>query len=372
MDASKITQLLQKQNTRYINRAQTVDSSTLTWKNQIQSSTYIKGVPTCRGVTNTNPVSQGCGPSTICATNGINAYGGQGKQTNLMTGSSQQYPNVLAGASGSASQVYSSDIIMLQKAGRNSCSVPGLSPAPPELPQNAYVILPTCYCANTNGPTNFLNLDGYPNVNNPTFPNPPNNPVVLDTPSVTINTYNLPINNQSNPYLPAFDTYYSMKNPNCNFPTPDQNQKHFVKQCHTRFPDANNGVNVLCTDCTTPPYLNNGSTITTPSFTPSGQYIQPTCDGCIIEPLVVIPAPPPPGIYRVTYDGNGADRGVPPIDPTLYAPGATVTVLNNVSLVKGSLTFSGWNTAADGSGTSYAVGSTFIINANTILYAVWV
>jgi hypothetical protein len=254
-----------------------MDSSTLTWKNQIQSSTYIKGVPTCAGVTNTNPVSQGCGPSTICAPNGINAYGGQGKQTNLMTGSSQQYPNVLAGASGSAAQIYSSDIIFLQKAGRNSCSVPGLSPALPETnpPQNAYVILPPCYCVNTNGPTNFLTPSGYPDINNPTVPGQSTS---------TINTYNIPINNQSNPYLPAFDTYYSMKNPACQFPVPDQNQKHFVKQCHTRFPDANNGVNVLCTDCTTPPYLYNGSTITAP-YTISSVYIPPTCDGCIIEPI---------------------------------------------------------------------------------------
>jgi hypothetical protein len=280
MDASKITQLLQKQNTRYINRAQTVDSSTLTWKNQIQSSTYIKGVPTCLGVTNTNPVSQGCGPSTICSTNGINAYGGQGKQTNLMTGSSQQYPNVLAGASGSASQVYSSENILLQKAGRNSCSVPGLSPAPPQTnpPQNAYVILPLCYCVNTNGPTNNSTITSI-NSCNPTVPG---------NSTSTINTYNIPINNQSNPYLPAFDTYYSMKNPACQFPMPDQNQKHFVKQCHTRFPDANNGVNVLCTDCTTPPYLNNGIIITAPYSTPTGQYIPPTCDGCIIEPITTI------------------------------------------------------------------------------------
>lgn len=363
MDASKITQLLQKQNTRYINRAQTLDSSTLTWKNQIQSSTYIKGVPTCRPAldppsTNTNECSIGCRP-----VNGINAYGGQGKQTNLMTGSSQQYPNVLSGASGSASQVYSSDIIMLQKAGRNSCSIPGTSPAPPEVPQNAYVILPACYCADTNGPTNFLTFEGYPNVNNPT---------VAGQSTSTINTYNMPINNQSNPYLPPFDTYYSMKNPTCNFPTPDQNQKHFVKQCHTRFPDANNGVNVLCTDCTTPPYLNNGNIITAPYFTPSGQYIPPTCDGCIIEPLVVsetVPNPDPDPTYTVTYDVNRLS-GQPPTDPILYPPGATVTVLGNTGSPP-IPTFTEWNTQPDGLGTPYQPGDTFIINANTILYATY-
>jgi len=350
MDASKITQLLQKQNTRYINRAQTVDSSTLTWKNQIQSSTYIKGVPTCRGVTNTNPVSQGCGPSTICATNGINAYGGQGKQTNLMTGSSQQYPNVLSGASGSASQVYSSENITLQAAGRNSCSVPGTSPAPPEVPQNAYVILPACYCVNTNGPTSNYSSTSHTEIQN---------------------VYPTPINNQSNPYLPAFDTYYSMKNPTCNFPTPDQNQQHFVKQCHTRFPNANNGVNVLCTDCTTPPYLNNGISITAPYSTSTGQYIPPTCDGCIIEPLVVIPsAVDAPGIYTVTYSSNGV-RGNPPTDSTLYSSGATVTVLANDDDFPVD-PFTEWNTAADGSGTPYAPGSTFIITADTILYAIFI
>ena len=352
MDASKITQLLQKQNTRYINRAQTVDSSTLTWKNQIQSSTYIKGVPTCRPAldppsTNTNECSVGCRP-----VNGINAYGGQGKQTNLMTGSSQQYPNVLSGASGSASQVYSSENITMQAAGRNSCSVPGTSPALPEVPQNAYVILPACYCVNTNGPTSNYSSTSYTEIEN---------------------VYPTPINNQSNPYLPAFDTYYSMKNPTCNFPTPDQNQKHFVKQCHTRFPDANNGVNVLCTDCTTPPYLNNGNIITAPYFTPSGQYIPPTCDGCIIEPLVVsetVPNPDPDPTYTVTYDANGL-TGQPPTDPILYPPGANVTVLGNIGSPPIS-TFTEWNTQSDGLGTSYQPGDTFIITADTILYAIYI
>ena len=92
MDASKITELLQKQNTKYINRAQTVDSSTLIWKQQIQSSQYIKGVKTCTGDQNWNVPTQ-----SVCSSGaGICSYGGQGKQTTLMTGSSQQYPSVLA------------------------------------------------------------------------------------------------------------------------------------------------------------------------------------------------------------------------------------------------------------------------------------
>jgi hypothetical protein len=137
MDASQITKLLQKQNTRFINRCQTVDSSTLTWQNQIQSSKYIKGVKTCNGDQNWNvPTNPGCSVG-----NGICNFGGSGRTTSIQTGSPQQFLNVLSGASGSASQVYSSESILLQKAGKESCAVPSTNPAP----QNSYVVLPACY-----------------------------------------------------------------------------------------------------------------------------------------------------------------------------------------------------------------------------------
>jgi hypothetical protein len=154
MDASQITKLQQIQNTRYINRNQTVDSSTLTWKQQIQSSKYIKGVPTCNGEQNCNvPTQPACSVG-----NGICSYGGQGKSTTLITGSSQQYPNVLAGASGSASEVYSSERILLQQAGKQSCGVAPTEPAP----TNSYVILPSCYCSDTNVPS----LNNYSSISN--------------------------------------------------------------------------------------------------------------------------------------------------------------------------------------------------------------
>lgn len=53
--------------------------------------------------------------------------------------------------------------------------------------------------------------------------------------------------------------------------------------------------------------------------------------------------------------------------------GSTVTILGNTgTLVLTGFTFSGWNTAENGSGTQYSPGNTFVINANTILYARWV
>ncbi|AQR94497.1 beta strand repeat-containing protein [Clostridium saccharoperbutylacetonicum] len=80
-----------------------------------------------------------------------------------------------------------------------------------------------------------------------------------------------------------------------------------------------------------------------------------------------------PTTYTVTYDGNGNTGGTVPTDSTSYTGGQTVTAASNSgSLVKTGYTFAGWNTAANGSGTDYAVGSgTFSIVANTTLYAKW-
>jgi uncharacterized repeat protein (TIGR02543 family) len=78
--------------------------------------------------------------------------------------------------------------------------------------------------------------------------------------------------------------------------------------------------------------------------------------------------------YSLTYNGNGNTSGTAPVDPTSpYASGATVTTLGNTgSLAKTGSTFAGWNTAANGSGTGQAVGSTFSMpGANTVLYAQW-
>ena len=77
--------------------------------------------------------------------------------------------------------------------------------------------------------------------------------------------------------------------------------------------------------------------------------------------------------YSVTYNGNGSTGGTTPTDANSYQQGATVTVLGNTgSLVKTGSTFSGWNTAANGTGTSYAAAATFSMGtANVTLYAQW-
>ena len=77
--------------------------------------------------------------------------------------------------------------------------------------------------------------------------------------------------------------------------------------------------------------------------------------------------------YSVTYSGNGNTGGAVPTDASSpYTIGATVTVLGNTgTLVRSGYTFNGWNTQADGLGTSYASGNTFAISSATTLYANW-
>jgi uncharacterized repeat protein (TIGR02543 family) len=80
-----------------------------------------------------------------------------------------------------------------------------------------------------------------------------------------------------------------------------------------------------------------------------------------------------PTTYKVSYDGNGATSGSAPVDSNSYQDGASVTVLDNTGgLAKTNYAFSGWNTAADGSGTSYAAGDKITVgSANIMLYAKW-
>lgn len=172
MDASKITALLQKQNTRYVHRTQTVDSSTLTWRNQLRSSTYLptQPIPFDPTLPDPPPLSEqvGC-TGSFC--------GGQGRRTTLTTGSTVTYPNVFSSSTGSATRVYTSDGITQQRAGRNEVSV-----APVNTSQPYQVVLPCTECSST-----------------------------------------------QNDYLPPVDPYYALKHP-C-FPTTDQNAKHRVPPC---------------------------------------------------------------------------------------------------------------------------------------------
>lgn len=77
--------------------------------------------------------------------------------------------------------------------------------------------------------------------------------------------------------------------------------------------------------------------------------------------------------YSITYDDNGADSGAAPTDSTEYTSGSTATVAGNTgNMALEGYVFAGWNTAADGTGTTYAPGASLTITSGVTLYAVWV
>ncbi|WP_164821249.1 InlB B-repeat-containing protein [Paenibacillus koleovorans] len=76
--------------------------------------------------------------------------------------------------------------------------------------------------------------------------------------------------------------------------------------------------------------------------------------------------------YTITYDGNMNTAGNPPADPGSSLYNSTITLGNSGTLSKTGYTFDGWNTQADGLGTSYQVGASYTVGAsNTTLYAKW-
>ncbi|MGA1121520.1 MAG: InlB B-repeat-containing protein, partial [Ilumatobacteraceae bacterium] len=67
--------------------------------------------------------------------------------------------------------------------------------------------------------------------------------------------------------------------------------------------------------------------------------------------------------YTVSFDGNGSTGGSVPGNQT-KTHGLILTLSSNTgSLVKTGYTFGGWNSAANGSGTSYAAGASYEENA---------
>ena len=73
----------------------------------------------------------------------------------------------------------------------------------------------------------------------------------------------------------------------------------------------------------------------------------------------------------VSYNGNASTSGTAPTKHNKVLGTNLTLATNSGSLVKTNYTFNGWNTAADGSGTSYAVSSSYSTNSSTILYARW-
>jgi hypothetical protein len=76
--------------------------------------------------------------------------------------------------------------------------------------------------------------------------------------------------------------------------------------------------------------------------------------------------------YSVTYYANGATGGSAPTDSGEYEKGDKVAVKGTGTLARTDYGAIGWNSAADGSGTSYLPGKSFTMQgADAALYARW-
>lgn len=73
--------------------------------------------------------------------------------------------------------------------------------------------------------------------------------------------------------------------------------------------------------------------------------------------------------YAVTYNGNEATGGTTDAQTKTY--GVDLALRQN-GFVRDKYNFVEWNTAADGTGTSYAAGATYTENAALVLYAIWI
>jgi hypothetical protein len=166
MDASQLTALKIKQNAnRILNRAKPQDASTLIWQKQIQSSKYI---PEKTAFTQVPQDQQCCPPPST--------YVGHNK--------------------GSGSFVYSCDACTLQKAGRQSCGVPGFNP----FPENTFIIQNDCVNCASAFETDYKPAPSPTYVAFPAYTNDPSSPYYMT---------NYPVTNCANP--------------------PDKNAKHFVE-----------------------------------------------------------------------------------------------------------------------------------------------
>lgn len=73
--------------------------------------------------------------------------------------------------------------------------------------------------------------------------------------------------------------------------------------------------------------------------------------------------------WALSYDANGG-TGTPPSSQSSTL-GTSINAASGSGLAHSGLTFSGWNTAANGSGTSYAAGASVTPSNDMTLYAQW-
>ena len=80
------------------------------------------------------------------------------------------------------------------------------------------------------------------------------------------------------------------------------------------------------------------------------------------------PLPVTPDQFTITFNANGGNISAPASETVVS--GSTI-ILPNYTGTRSGYTFGGWNTNSSGTGTTYAVGSSFTVTTTRTLYAKW-
>ena len=137
----------------------------------------------------------------------------------------------------------------------------------------------------------------------------------------------------------------------------------YTGSCKTVFGEGNT---VTCVSAKTKTF-NKGATATTAIISGGVRSSKGDWTGATVtaSATVTIPALAP---ATITFDANDGSGTVPTAISTYV--GVANTIPSN-SLTRTGYTFNGWNTASDGSGTTYATGSTITPTGDVTLYAQW-
>jgi hypothetical protein len=76
----------------------------------------------------------------------------------------------------------------------------------------------------------------------------------------------------------------------------------------------------------------------------------------------------PIATIAVSFSANGGSGSLATLTG---APGSSVTLPSSLSVVRSGFSFTSWNSAANGSGTSYLAGQSFTLSTSITLYAQW-
>lgn len=137
----------------------------------------------------------------------------------------------------------------------------------------------------------------------------------------------------------------------------------YTGSCETVFMEGNT---VTCVSTKTKTFA-KGATATTATIKGGVRSSNGSWTGATVtaSATVTIPALAP---ATITFDANGGSGTVPTAISTYV--GVANTIPSN-SLTRTGYTFNGWNTASDGSGTTYATDSTITPTGDVTLYAQW-